>query len=173
MKTYLTIFSSLFILITSCNENIIQPDEEGFAGILEIKTEKSEYYSEVYNGNFYIGVSATIVNTSTDTFYTRLGDFYGGGIDQNNLFMAGGTDGYFEISSGKNYWKELSRPILTEGGEVVRILPSKKYSLIASAFMDSIYFGRCRLRINYYKTYSTTADDTLKDISNIFSIYKN
>lgn len=170
MKTYPTILTLLFIIISGCNKSIIQPDEEGFAGKLEIKTEKSEYYTKDFNGNS-VSVSATVFNTSTDTFYSSLGDFYGG-IDQEILFMAGNTDGYFEIYSGINNWKELSRPILIEGSKVVRILPSKKYTLIASAFLDSSNFGRCRLRINYYKTRSKTIADTLRDISNTFFIYK-
>jgi hypothetical protein len=170
MKAYLTIFLSLFILITSCNENIIQPDEESFAGKLEIKTEKSEYHSEDFNSDFAF-VSATVVNTSTDTFYSSLGDFYGG-IDQDNFFMAGNTDGYFEVKSEMNSWEELSRPLLIEGSRVVRILPSKKYKLTASAFLDSSNFGRCRLKINYYRSNSINSADTLEDISNIFLIYK-
>lgn len=171
MKTYLTFFSSLFIFITSCNENIIQPDAEGFSAKLEIKTEKSEYYSEDFNGDLAV-ISATVVNTSTDTFYSSLGDFYGGGIDQNNLYMAGGTDGYFEVSIGKNSWEELSRPILIEGSKIIRILPSKKYTLHATAYLNSADGEIFRLRINYYKTYSLTGTDTLKDISNIFFIHE-
>ncbi len=114
---------------------------------------------------------ATIVNTSTDTFYSSLGDFYDG-IDQDNLFVAGNTDGYFEVSSVMNSWEELSHPLLIEGSKVVRILPSKEYTLMASAFLDSSNFGRCRLRINYYRTHSKIGVDTLEDISNTFFVYK-
>jgi hypothetical protein len=170
MRTYLTILTSLFIIVSGCNENIIQPDDEGFSGKLEIKTDKSEYYPEDFNGDFAF-VSATIVNTSTDTFYSSLGDFYGG-IDQDNLFMAAGNDCYFEVSSKKNSWEELSRPIAIEGSKVIRILPSKAYKLTATTFLDSSNFGRCRLRINFYRTHLKIGVDTLKDISNNFFVYK-
>ncbi len=54
MRTYLTILTSVFIIISGCNNNIIQPDEEGFAGKLEIKTEKSEYFSKDFYGDFAV-----------------------------------------------------------------------------------------------------------------------
>ena len=170
MRTSLTIITSLFIIISGCNKNIIQPDEEGFAGNLKIKTEKSQYFSQDFYGRFAV-VSATVVNTSKDTFYSSLGDFYGG-IDQDNLFTAGNTDGYFEVSNGINNWKELPCPLLIEGSKVSRILPSKTYRLAATTYLDSSNFKRCRLRINYYKTYSKNGTDTLKDISSIFFVYK-
>ena len=169
MKTYLTLLTSLFIIVPGCYENALQP-EEGFEGKLEIRTEKSDYSPEDFNGDFAF-ISATLVNTTTDTFYSCLGDFYGG-IDQDNLFAAGNADGYFEVSNGKNIWKELPSPLLIEGSKVVRILPSKIYKLTATAFLDSSNFGRCRLRINYFKTYSQIGVDTLKDISNTFYVFK-
>lgn len=171
MRTCLTILTSLFIIISGCNDNIIQPGEEGFAGKLEIKTEKSEYNLEDFNGNI-VTVSASVVNISADTFYSNLGDFYGSDAYQDYLIMAAGSDGYFEVSAGKISWTQLSRPIAIEGTKVVKILPSKMYTLTATTFLDSSNFGRCRLRINYYKTYSKNGADTLKDISNTFFIYK-
>ena len=170
MKTCLTILTSLFIIISGCNKSIVQPDEEDFTGKLKITTDKSEYYPEDFNGDFAY-VSATVVNTSTDTLYSGLGDFYGG-IDQDVFFAAGNADGFFEVISETNSWTELPSPLLIEGNKVVRILPSKAYKLIATAFLDSSNFGRCRLGINYYKTRSKTDADTLKDVSNTFFIYK-
>ena len=170
MKTNLTILTTLFIIIAGCNENLILPDGTEYAGKLQIKTEKSKYYRQDFNGNF-ASVSATVINTSTDTFYTNMGDFYGG-IDQDNLLIAKGNDGYFEASTEKNSWEQLPLPLLIEGSKIIRILPSKKYILMASAFLDSSNFGRCRLRINYYKAYSKSGVDPLTDISNTFFVYK-
>ena len=175
MRNYLVMLTSFFIVLFGCNETIIDNSlttNEGFSKKLEIKTQKSEYkMGEDFNNNF-AAVSATVFNTSSDTFYANLGDGFSDGVDQDNLLMAEGTDGYFELFVAKNSWEQLPRGILIEGSKVVRILPSKLYTLQGTAYLNSDSVGKFRLRINYYKTYSRSNTDTLKDISNTFFIYE-
>ena len=114
---------------------------------------------------------ATLTNTSQDTFYTKLGDGFNTSIDQDYLSIAQLTDGYFEKHTSYNNWENLNLSSLFEGSRIIRIVPSRKYTLTASAHCDSNIEGIFRLKVNYYKSYSQTAVDTLKDISNIFSIH--
>lgn len=170
-----SILIALAILISwycSKENNPLSPNEKEFSGNLEIKTEKSEYYiDEDFSSSFAI-IFATVFNTSSDTFYSNLGDGFLEGIDHNSLFIAKGNDGYFEKNIGNNNWEQLNRGILIEGSKIIRILPSKKYNLQGTAYIDSKTVGKFRLKINYYKTYLQTITDTLRDTSNTFFIYK-
>lgn len=148
-------------------------EEEIFNGRLEIKTEKTQYSLEEVSVENYIFIIATLTNTSQDTFYAKLGDGFNPSIDQDYLSISKWTDGYFEKKTTNNNWENLNLGSLFEGSRIIRILPSKKYNLTASAHLDSSIKGKFRLKVYYYKNYSQTAVDTLKDISNIFSINKN
>ncbi|MCX6149007.1 MAG: hypothetical protein NTX22_00620 [Ignavibacteriales bacterium] len=172
IQTTLIALAILFSWNCSNDNNPLIPNEKDFYGNLEIKTEKSEFYIGDDFSNSFALVLATVINSSSDTFYTNLGDGYAAGIDHDKLLIAEGTDGYFEKNIGDNNWKQLNRGILFEGSKIIRILPSRKYNLHATAYLDSNSIGKFRLRINYYKTVSQTSVDTLSDTSNTFIIYK-
>lgn len=176
-KIFIHPFTILLILLlfSGCSKesNPLLANED-FSGKLKITTEHSEYYFEEDSTNI-IRLTASVFNTTSDTFYSNLGDWYGG-IDPNILLMAEGTDGFFEKYIDADRWKQLRRGILIEGSKIIRLLPSRKYSLHALAYLDSNYSNenaKFRLRINYYKTNSQAQSDTLKDVSNIFYIRKN
>ncbi|MBU0558744.1 MAG: hypothetical protein KJ799_11460 [Bacteroidetes bacterium] len=168
----LIISSILFTWHCSRESNPLLPVENNFNGNLEIKTEKSEYFIESVSSKIEIFVLATVLNTSQDTFYSDLGDGFLAGIDHDNLLIAKGTDGYIEKNISDNNWKQLDRLMLYEGSKVIRILPAMKYNLHATSIVDSNSYGKCRVRIDYYKKYSKTEVDTLRDTSNTFSILK-
>ncbi len=172
------IVNSLLIALTvflawncSKDQNPLLPNGEEFNRKLEIKTEKSEYYigEDFYNMAF---VRSTVLNTSSDTFYSKLGDGFNASIDQDVLQIAKGTEGYFEQNIGDNKWENLNLGILIEGSRIIRILPLKEYDLHAIAYLDSNSVGKFRLRVNYYKSYSQPSIDTLRDTSNTFFIYR-
>lgn len=144
-------------------------NEEKFSRNLKIETEKSEYFiNEDFSSAFAI-VTANLTNLSGEIFYAKLGDGYLVGMDHEKLLIAAGNDGYFEKKTSDS-WKQLNRGVLFEGSKIIRILPGEKYSLQGTAYIDSNTVGIFRLRINYYRTYGEGTTDTLKDISNNFSI---
>lgn len=168
----LMVFGILFSWHCSNENNPLTSNKTEFFGKLEIKTEKSEYYiGEDFSKSFAV-VLATVFNNSSDTFYANLGDGFREGIDHDILLIAKGNDGYFERNISNNNWEQLDRGILFEGSKIIRILPSKKYNLHGTAYIDSNTVGKFRLRINYYRTYSSPTVDTLRDTSNTFFIYK-
>jgi len=147
-------------------------NEEDFSRKLELKTEKSQYKLEDISNENYVFIKTTLTNTSSDTFYTILGDSFNAIIDQENLSIAKYTDGYFEKNVINNTWENLNLGSLYQGSRIIRILPSNKYNVTASAYSDSNIEGKFRLKVYYHKNYSQTKIDTLKDISNIFTIAK-
>ncbi|HED36975.1 MAG TPA: hypothetical protein ENI76_01815 [Ignavibacteria bacterium] len=175
----LIIKSIIFILIllllamncTEKNNPVIPKKGNEFQNNLTISTSKLEYSltSDFYN-NFGI-ISAILKNSTQDTFYSNVGDGFIGSFDQDILFFASGTDGYFEFNNN-SVWENTTQGQLYEGSKVIRILPAKEYKVQASAFIDSNKIGKYRLRINYYKDYLNGVVDTLRDASNIFMITK-
>jgi len=157
----------------SCSKESNPLIEENITVKLDLKTEKSQYrLEEISNGN-YIYIKATLLNTSLDTFYTKLGDTFNSSFDQEDLLIAKYTDGYIEKNISNSKWASINLSSLFEGSKIIRILPSKKYNLTASAYLDSSIEGKFRLKVYYYNNYSPTKVDTLKDVSNVFTISKN
>jgi hypothetical protein len=149
-----------------------QNDKEVFSQKLEIKTEKSEYKLEEITFENFAVIVGTLTNISKDTLYAKLGDRINASTEQDDLSIAKGTDGYFEKNISKNKWNNLNLSIMVGGSRVIRILPLKKYNVLAAAYIDSNIEGNFRLRINYYKEYTHGLVDTLSDVSNVFSISK-
>ncbi len=165
----------LLFLSSSCSENknpVDSLDENGFNGNLKITIEKREYiYSEDFTN--WLNVSGNLINNSQDTFYSKLGDGFNGNLNQNHLYVAEGSDAYFEkFDSTNNTWSNISRGLLIEGTRVISILPSNNYSFTSFSRMDSTANGMFRFLFKYYKIAGLTfSTDTLRDTSNVFYIH--
>ena len=172
------LFVSLLIIFISaiyfgsCSDDSIPtvPDStELFNENLTIVTNKSEYSlgSDFYNN--YGTVTATLTNTTQDTFYSNIGDGFNSAIDHEILLFAYQNDGFFEYNIENDNWEITEQGRLIEGSKIIRILPSVNYIIQAPSIIDLNKLGDYRLRIHYYKN-SNGVGDTLRDISNIFSI---
>lgn len=160
------------IYIGSCSDDSIPtvPDSTVlFNENLTIVTDKSEYSFDTDFYNSYGTVTATLTNTTQDTFYSKIGDGFNAAIDHEVLFFAYQNDGYFEYNIENDSWEITEQGRLIEGSKIIRILPSVNYIIHAPSIIDSNKLGKYRLRIHYYKN-SDGVGDTLRDISNIFSI---
>jgi len=164
----------LLILFSSCseNENLVEPiDEINFNGDLKITTEKNEYiYGEDYKD--WLSINGTLVNNSQDTFYSKLGDGFNSNLNQDQLFVAEGSDAYFETyDSVYSTWTNIPRGLLSEGTKVISILPTNTYKFTSHSRFDSTTHGMFRFLFKYYKkTGLTFSTDTLRDTSNVFYI---
>jgi len=162
---------SAFLVLWGCNDNLIVRDggEEKFAHILEIQTDSSRYDLDSVSYGYLVGIHARLSNTSVDTFYARLGDWYGG-FDQGTLSIAEYTDGKLQKLVSPNTWRDQKMGMLIEGSRTIRLLPSTEYSLWAEARQDSLTPGTFRLRVEYFRDSARSGSDTLRDTSNTFTI---
>jgi hypothetical protein len=114
------------------------------AGGPSLATNKTTYsVAEVSPGG--AGISATLTAAADKPYYSRLGDAFNSAIDQNQLFIAEGSDGVVERQSGNN-WVKASGGILVEGVREVVLTPGKTYPVHAS-LSTPIQTGTYRLTV--------------------------
>jgi len=173
-KLTVTSLTVLLIFISCSNEVVhVEADEESyFNENLTIRTTQSEYSLSFDSNNYYCSVNATLINSTQDTFYSKLGDGFNESFDQEHLIIAHQTDGYFEYNVDNNNWENTEQFRLFEGSKIIRILPGAQYNISAYSIIDTNKLGAYRLKIIYYNNSQTQSIDTLRDASNTFYIYK-
>lgn len=135
---------------------------------LTILTEMNTY---TWDESGYLLIKAKLTNTSTDTFYASLGDRINSSIDQEQLFVAEGSDGYIEKLEPDDSWLQKERGILYEGVRAVAIRPTKEYLVQAFVLWPNRDTGKFRIRIDYYHQIDSTKNKPqLVAYSNTFII---
>jgi len=122
---------ALAIVACGSTTEALQTAEFSPAG-LTLSIDKSAYSRADLDPGSGNGVRATLVGSTEQPYYSRLGDAFNGALDQNPLFVAEGSDGSLERQSGGSWVKVVGVP-LVEGVREVVISTSKSYSLIAHA----------------------------------------
>jgi len=136
---------------------------------LDITTSRNIYIYEEW-----MSISGTVINTTGDTFYSKLGDAIIANDDQEYLYFAEGSDCYFQkYETATGQWTNMPRGWLIEGTKVVSLLPQKTYLFSFHSRPDSGDSGQYRFLLKYYrKTGTAFSTDTLRDTSNTFIIAK-
>lgn len=162
----------MVLIITVCKKekSILNPDS-GYRK-LTLKTGKSIYTWQQSEGNKLIVIQGELENHSKNTYYSRVGDFYGG---SEYILFAGNSAGRLErlnISDNKWYESELLGMAI-EGSEFIPIEPLKSYAINATLYIDNYKeeTGKYRLRIDYYNSTEGVEEIVpFSDYSNIFEI---
>ena len=184
MKKYINVFlmiMSSIILFQYCSNNNdeilsanyeLPESNEIVSGYLNIYTEKDKYSLEEVKFENMIYIHSSLKNLTGDTLYTKLGDNFISNLDQPDLFMAYGSDGYLENYTNHKTWKDIKLAMKVEGNGLIRILPFQEYNLSAVLYDTTEIEGVFKLKVNYSKSKNPSFSDTLVDISNCFIISK-
>ena len=173
MFKYFKILSLVMIsIIIACTKEKSILDTDSEYGKLTIKTDQLRYSWQQSEGNKIIVIQGELDNNSTKTYYSKVGDFWGG---NKFLLFAQNSAGRLEklnISDNKWYEAELLGMII-EGSKFTPIEPSGNYNINATLYSDNDTeeMGKYRLRIDYYhSTVGTDETVPFRDYSNIFEI---
>ena len=138
-------------------------------GAPSIQLDKTSYTAAEASGNGG-GIRGTIVNNDSRSYYTKLGDAFGGGEEQDQVYIAAFSDGALERETPSASWTVVQGPLLVEGVRFVILRPGRTYRFIANATGD-VQPGNYRISVTYR---STIADEepavTGKDLSGVFPI---
>ena len=141
------------------------------AGNLSIRTQKSEYTWGPYDLGSSRQIEAIFLNNSKETYYARLGDRFNSDIDQADLFVAEGSNGFIEKFELDGSWRFMPRGVLIEGTRFVELRPEKSYRLFTYLPWQEKETGNFRIKLEYYHQIDPPPDaNPLIDYSNIFSI---
>lgn len=114
------------------------------------------------------GIVATVKNTSTTTFYAKLGDAFNSSLDQPDLFVAEGSTGFIERTGDGSNWSEVERLLLVEGVRSISLRPNQTYTLRAFSSGTKVT-GTYRLRIDYHDSLDG-GGSTYRDYSPAFTV---
>jgi len=146
---------------------------ENAAGNLEIVSQQSEYSWTPDDLGSSRQIQATIRNTSDRTYYAKLGDGFNSSIDQDDLFIADGTNGFIEKFNPNGSWSAMPRDLLIEGTRFVALRPQKNYQLKAAPlyFWRGDEIGQFRIKVEYFDRIDPSPEISPKmDYSNVFTI---
>ncbi|HEX9829099.1 MAG TPA: hypothetical protein VGB10_02705, partial [Bacteroidota bacterium] len=149
------IFLMLFWItlgILSCTEISTEPAVKSDATkILIIRTDSTlfTWTGSDINDRYFTLIFATLINTSTDTLYTRLSDMYQP-PERNELFIVEHSDGFIEKLVG-DHWVEKERAVASEGVYDIELAPSKIYTLTAFTSWPDPELGTFRIKVFYYR----------------------
>ena len=135
-------------LASACgNDPVALLNKEVYGGFLVITPSRTSYdWNETTtNGT---GIVATVKNSSTTTFYAKLGDAFNSALDQPNIIAAEGSSGFIERTGDGSNWSQVKRAVLVEGVHFIAIRPNQTYTLRAFSSGTKVT-GTYRLRIDY------------------------
>jgi hypothetical protein len=169
MRQYL-VSLLLAAISTSCADHAaLAPSPPLTTGALSIQLDKMSYAASEASGNGG-GIGGTIRNNDTRSYYTKLGDAFIAGEEQEQLYIAAFSDGALERETPSASWAMVQGPMLVEGVRFVILRPGRMYRFIATATGD-VQPGNYRISVSYR---STIADEepavTGKDVSPVFPI---
>ena len=159
----------LAAISTSCADHAALAPKPLTTGALSIQLDQTSYTTSEASGNGG-GIRGTIRNNDSRPYYTKLGDAFGGGEEQDQLYIAAFSDGALERETPSASWSAVQAPLLIEGVRFVILKPGRTYRFIATATGD-VQPGNYRISVSYR---STIADEepavTGKDVSSVFLI---
>jgi hypothetical protein len=161
----------LAVITTACADGAaVAPSSPLTTGALSIQLDKTSYTPSEASANGGEGIRGTIRNNDSRSYYTRLGDAFAAGEEQEQLYIAGFSDGALERETASASWAAVQAPLLVEGVRFVILKPGRTYRFIANATGD-VQPGNYRITVSYR---STIADEepavTGKDVSAVFQI---
>lgn len=177
-----TVVTLLILTTSSCQDMGVEPKSEWRRPEMPappklphvlIRTDSVVYdLVESNSGVWTTFIRSTLTTGSPgDTFFSRLGDGMSPLLDQNELFVAEGSDGFIEMRQPGGEWIARSRGVMIEGVRVVALRPSRRYNLTAYLRWQNPDTGSFRISVNYYRCIdSVGAGSPLIGISNTFSV---
>lgn len=127
--------------LSACSQPALEPLES--AAELQITPTQDVFrWGDPAEG---LAVEATVSNTGTLSYYSRLGDGFNAADEQDLLFVAEGTSAWLERREGST-WVAVERPFLVEGTKVVRLRGGAEYRLVAT-LTDRDQTGTFRFRV--------------------------
>jgi len=146
------------------------PSNVDGSGFLAIQTTKPVYSWNDDSSGFLLTVEATIRNSSNRSFYARIGDAFNSSIDQEQLFVAQGSDGAIEKQLAATSWAVVESGILIEGVKVIAIRAGETYELFGLV-AGARSTGTFRIRLDYAdRPEGEPGRQTYRDYSNEFVI---
>jgi len=145
---------------------------EDAAGNLRIFVDKLEYTWDATDLGTSKEIRARLFNHSNRVYYATLGDWFNESIDQENLFIAEGSDGFIEKYAADGSWVAMPRGLLIEGVRAVALRPGEKYSLTASLYpWQGNETGFFRIKVVHFDSLDPVAGKIrMVDYSHVFSI---
>lgn len=136
--------TALAAFIAACAPELVVPSAS--AGNLVIRTQGSIAANAIAFGG--AGLQATLHNTSSQTFYAKIGDAFNSADEQDPLATSQGSDGVVEGKGAMSSWFPLTQGVMVEGTKYIALKPGKTYQLV-SLVAESGYRGQARIRVRY------------------------
>ena len=142
------------------------------AGHLSIATHQNAYSWSSADFEASRLLEATLTNDSHTMFYAKLGDGFISSLDQEDLFVAQGTDGEVEQEQTDGAWHGTPRALLIEGTRVIVLRPRQSYRLLVPLQQwQGDESGRFRIKVEYFDRIDPSPGVLpMVDYSNVFEI---